>query len=47
MAHFADCIVNDKRPCEDGREGVKTIAALEAAWRSARTGLPEKVRAEV
>lgn len=43
MAHLEDCIVNDRRPCEDAREGTKTIAALDAAWRSARTGLPEKV----
>lgn len=43
MAHLEDCIVNDKPPSEDGREGVKTIAALDAAWRSVKTGLPQKV----
>jgi predicted dehydrogenase len=43
MAHFEDCIVHDKRPSEDGREGVKTIAALDAAWRSVKTGLPQRV----
>ncbi len=43
MAHLEDCILNDKRPGEDAREGTKTIAALDAAWRSAKTGLPQKV----
>jgi predicted dehydrogenase len=47
MAHLEDCIVNDKRPCEDGREGTKTIAALDAAWRSAKSGLPQKVAVEL
>ncbi|MCR4413918.1 MAG: Gfo/Idh/MocA family oxidoreductase [Thermoguttaceae bacterium] len=45
MAHLEDCIVHDRRPCEDAREGTKTIAALDAAWRSHRTGLPQKVGA--
>jgi len=43
MAHLEDCIQNDKRPSEDAREGTKTIAALDAACRSAETGLPQKV----
>lgn len=43
MAHFEDCIVNDKTPCEDAREGAKTIAALDAAWKSVKTGLPQRV----
>jgi len=47
MAHLEDCIVGDKRPCEDAREGAKTIAALDAAWRSYRTGLPQKVVVEL
>ncbi|MFH1924442.1 MAG: Gfo/Idh/MocA family oxidoreductase [Planctomycetota bacterium] len=46
MAHFEDCIINDKPPCEDAREGAKTIAALDAAWKSIRSGLPEKVNVE-
>jgi len=46
LAHFEDCILNDRRPSEDAREGTKTIAALEAAWRSVRSGLPAKVVAE-
>ncbi|MGI6417492.1 MAG: Gfo/Idh/MocA family protein [Thermoguttaceae bacterium] len=45
MAHLEDCIQNDKCPAEDAREGTKTIAALDAAWRSHRTGLPQKVNA--
>jgi predicted dehydrogenase len=47
MAHFEDCILHDKRPCEDAREGTKTIACLDAAWRSAKSGLPEKVTVEI
>ena len=43
MAHLEDCIVNDKTPYEDAREGTKTIAALDAAWKSVKTGLPQKV----
>ena len=43
MTHLEDCIQNDKRPWEDAREGTKTIATLDAAWRSAETGLPQKV----
>ena len=46
MAHFEDCIVNDKRPSEDAREGTKTIAALDAAWKSVKTGQPQKVTAD-
>jgi len=46
MAHLEDCILHDKRPAEDGREGTKTIAALDAAWKSVKTGLPEKVTLE-
>lgn len=46
MTHFADCILNDKPPCEDAREGLKTIAALDAAWKSVKTGLPQKVRVD-
>jgi len=45
MAHFEDCIVNDKTPLEDGREGTKTIAALDAAWKSVKSGEPQKVQA--
>jgi len=47
MAHFEDCIVNDKKPSEDAREGIKTIAALDAAWKSVKTGKPQKVKADV
>ena len=43
MAHLEDCNQNDRQPGEDAREGTKTIAALDAAWRSVKTGLPQKV----
>jgi predicted dehydrogenase len=47
MKHFEDCIVNDKPTCEDAIEGTKTIAALSAAWESAKTGKPIKVEYEI
>ncbi len=47
MAHFEDCIVNDKPTLEDAREGTKTIAALSAAWESARTGKSVTVKYEI
>jgi len=47
MAHLEDCIANDKRPGEDAREGTKTIAALDAAWRSFTTGVPQKVSTDL
>ncbi len=43
MAHFEDCLVNDKTPSDAAREGMWTIAALDAAWRSVKSGQPEKV----
>jgi len=46
MADFEDSIVNDRRPGEDAREGLKTIAALDAAWRSIKTGQPQPVHGE-
>ena len=47
MKHFEDCIVNDKPVSEDASEGTKTIAALSAAWESARTGKPVKIKYEI
>ena len=38
MADFENAIVNDMKPLIDAREGVKTIAALSAAWESIRSG---------
>lgn len=46
MKHFEDCIVNDKQPLVDVREGAKGIATCVAAWESVRTGKPVKVRNE-
>ena len=44
MAHFEDCIVNDKQPSPDCRDGARSIATGIAGWESVRTGLPVKVR---
>lgn len=45
--HFEDCILNNKNSLEDAREGTKTIAALSAAWESARIGKSVKVRYDI
>jgi len=47
MGHFENCIANDKFCLEDAREGTKTIAALSAAWESAKTGESVKVEYEI
>ncbi len=38
MKNFEDCVVNNAHSLIDAREGVKTIAALSAAWDSIRSG---------
>ncbi len=47
MEHFEDCIINDKPTLEDARDGTKTIAALSAAWESAKTGKSVEVKYSV
>lgn len=47
MEHFQDCIINDRPTLEDAREGTKTIAALSAAWESAKTAKSVKVEYSV
>ena len=46
MAHFEDCLINDKQPSPDCRDGAKSISTGIAGWESARTGKPVKVRNE-
>ncbi len=43
LAHLEDCLVNNKKPVEDAREGARTIAVLDAAWQSIRSGSVQKV----
>jgi myo-inositol 2-dehydrogenase / D-chiro-inositol 1-dehydrogenase len=38
MAHFADCVQNDKQPLVTGEDGRATLEAVFAAYESARTG---------
>jgi predicted dehydrogenase len=38
MANFEACLNGTERPAIDAREGTKTIAILEAAWESIRSG---------
>lgn len=37
-AHFADCVLNGKRPITDGEAGLRVVQILEAANESIRTG---------
>ncbi len=45
MAHFVDCIVNDKTPLIDGVDGAKTVATAWAAIESSeKSGAPIEVK---
>ncbi len=46
LAHFIDCVINDKQPLIDGVDGAKTVALAWAAIESMRTGQPVKCRNE-
>ncbi len=46
LAHFIDCVVNDKQPLIDGVDGAKTVALAWAAIESIQTGQPVKCRNE-
>lgn len=43
MDHFADCILNNKRPYTPGEEGLQDHKIMEALYESARTGKPVKL----
>jgi len=42
-AHFVDCIIKKQKPIVDGVEGMKSMAVILAALKSAKTGKFEKV----
>ncbi len=42
-AHFINCILNKQKPIIDGNEGMKSMAVILAALKSAKTGKAEKV----
>jgi predicted dehydrogenase len=46
LRHFEDCIVNDRKPLVDARDGAQIIAICSACWESIRTGRPVKVSRE-
>lgn len=46
IAHFVDCVRNDKTPLIDGVDGAKTIATCWAVIDSIATGEPQRVRNE-
>ncbi|MBN1675536.1 MAG: Gfo/Idh/MocA family oxidoreductase [Kiritimatiellae bacterium] len=43
MAHFEECLLKNKPPNPDVRDGAKSIAVGAAAWQSAETGKPVRV----
>jgi predicted dehydrogenase len=43
LRHFEECLLEDRRPMVNEREGAKCIATCAAAWESIRTGRPAKV----
>jgi predicted dehydrogenase len=43
MDHFADCILNNKRPYTPGEEGLQDHILMEAIYRSAKEGKPVKI----
>lgn len=43
MRHFEECLLENKRPLIDEREGAQVIATAAACWESIKTGLPAKV----
>ena len=50
MAHFVDCVQNDKKPLVTGEDGRAVLEVIFAAYESARTGckvaLPFKTNAK-
>ena len=44
LSHFVECIRKGKTPITDGNSGRKTVAVIEAAYKSAETGEPVSVK---
>jgi predicted dehydrogenase len=47
LIYFSDCILQNKDPEPDGREGLIDVRIIEALYRSAQQGVPVKIRSEV
>jgi predicted dehydrogenase len=43
MDHFADCVINNKKPFTPGEEGLQDHLLMEAIYRSAQQGVPVKI----
>jgi hypothetical protein len=43
VAHFVDCVLNNKQPITDGRAGLRTVRILEAADASLKSGQPQQL----
>jgi len=46
VQHFADCVINDRKPITDGRESRRSLEVILAAAESAATGEPITLQAE-
>jgi len=46
LRHFEECLVQNKKPLVDVRDGAQIIAICFACWQSIRSGLPVKVSRE-
>lgn len=46
LRHFEDCVVSDRQPLVDVRDGAQIVAICAACWESIATGLPVKVTRE-
>ncbi len=44
LRYFSDCILRDRKPEPSGQEGMIDVTIIEALQRSARTGLPVRVK---
>ena len=46
LGHFEECLIHDKPPLLDERDGAQIVAICAACWESIRTGRPVKVTRE-
>ena len=46
LRHFEECLIEDRKPLIDARDGAQIVAICAACWESIRTGLPARVTRE-
>jgi predicted dehydrogenase len=47
LVYFSDCILNDRQPEPNGNEGLIDVRIVQALYKSAKTGRPVQLQAEV